>query len=447
MDLSSSSPLSTNHLALSHFDDCNRQNESIPNDILVSEKTDCGAVHCTYAHTLSDSDEDVVIDDLDNCDQKDSLDSITISPPNVSLTEICQKLAARLSNVDSSGSMYTDAYEDEIVKESPLNSGIGMKLEDRMILPKADVVLHSDKESPAKQKKKQMKTKSTVTRSGRKIIPPLDYWRGERIREVCGEVRVSVGSKPSAQIHFINYSKKNGNGNSTPTESDFPNKQRRTAKRRSSQTTWSKDRLNLLYSCAADVCPSTARYWQKVAKRVGNCTADECRKLYQDKFSRENYKKSNKAASKLTNLKKGRKGVRRILNEQAKDHEDDLFESSPYRNSKSLKLQLSDSLDETDGDEKCIKNQKNESSDIEKSNSLNDSLCLLEPVNRDKIDTYIHKIKHGRKGRRRKILPLKKKLTYPKKISKARDIKYVFDQPSSSNSDIEEDSYFDDDDE
>lgn len=48
---------------------------------------------------------------------------------------------------------------------------------------------------------------SQVTRSGRKIVPPLDFWRGERMREVRGEVKVSKGSRPSARIHFVNYSK------------------------------------------------------------------------------------------------------------------------------------------------------------------------------------------------------------------------------------------------
>ena len=38
-------------------------------------------------------------------------------------------------------------------------------------------------------------------------------------------------------------------------------------------------------------------------------------------------------------------------------------------------------MDEIDYDEKYT-NQKRNASDVDKSNSLNDSLCLLEPVNR-----------------------------------------------------------------
>lgn len=117
----------------------------IPNDILVSEKTDCGAVHCTFAHTMSDSEQEIVVDEVDS-ETNDVDSNITIPPPDVSLKEICQKLAARLSNGDTPNSAYTDAYEDEIVKESPLDTNVTSISEDTMILPKADVVLHSSKD-------------------------------------------------------------------------------------------------------------------------------------------------------------------------------------------------------------------------------------------------------------------------------------------------------------
>ena len=117
----------------------------MPNDILVSEKTDCGAVHCTFAHTISDSEQEIIVDEVDG--EIDDVDNnITISPPDVSLKEICQKLAARLSNSSTPDSAYIDACEDEIVKESPLDANITSISEDAMILPKADIVLHSNRD-------------------------------------------------------------------------------------------------------------------------------------------------------------------------------------------------------------------------------------------------------------------------------------------------------------
>ena len=118
----------------------------MPNDILVSEKTDCGTVHCTFAHAMSDSEQEIVVDEVDS--EIDDVDKITISPPDVSLKEICQKLAARLSNGDNPtpNSADVDAYEDEIVKESPLDTNITSISEDTMILPKANVVLRSNRD-------------------------------------------------------------------------------------------------------------------------------------------------------------------------------------------------------------------------------------------------------------------------------------------------------------
>lgn len=92
---------------------------------------------------------------------------------------------------------------------------------------------------------------------------------------------------------------------------------------------WSYDDLRILRHCQKEINPTSTLYWQEVATRVGTKTSSECQEKWQSLVLTPKVRKAPKSARNPHHHSEGG-----VVDASTLDHdedEDDLFNSSPYR--------------------------------------------------------------------------------------------------------------------
>jgi hypothetical protein len=92
---------------------------------------------------------------------------------------------------------------------------------------------------------------------------------------------------------------------------------------------WSYDDLRILRHCQKEINPTSTLYWQEVATRVGTKTSSECQIKWQSLVPTPKVRKARKSARNPHHHSKC--GVVDTSLSDDDENEDDLFNSSPYR--------------------------------------------------------------------------------------------------------------------
>ncbi|RXN20741.1 mis18-binding 1-like protein [Labeo rohita] len=305
-----------------------------------------------------------------------------------------------------------------------------------------------------------------VSRSGRLIKPPLEYWKGGRI-VMDSDMNVTIHEDYSTSLlstvgHFLNLML-----------FFFP------AKEASNYGNVANHRGAIIQACssgkrAVNSLPKhKSGYWAHVAYIVGTRSAEECQEQYNsnqktNKRSRKRAQKKPAATedpgkeiveitAKAGTLKR-RQQMRHFLDHMPKDDHDDVFANSPMHN-KQIKLPVFAANGE-DEDFSLLQNPQTPSSSISTAaktpQCLHISPGMLGSINKKDMDKYIFHLQKNQKERKRgkKAAPMEKLTPTPvvKKALKrcvAEDDDFVVwnmlsdkDIPSQADDSDEEDDYF-----
>ncbi|KTF74334.1 hypothetical protein cypCar_00032431 [Cyprinus carpio] len=298
-----------------------------------------------------------------------------------------------------------------------------------------------------------------VSRSGRLIKPPLEYWKGGRI-VMDSDMNVTVHEDYSTSML------------STPKKPVSMATSQITEEQSSRPETLGRGRRNASSSedeLAVNSLPKhKSGYWAKVAYIVGTRSAEECQEQYNSnqKTNKRPRKRAQKAAAtdepgkeiveitaKAGTLKR-RQQMRHFLDHMPKDNHDDVFANSPMHN-KQIKLPVFAA--NRDEDFSLLQNPQTPSSSISTAaktpQCLHISPGMLGSINKNNMDKYIYHLQKGRK-RGKKAPPMDKHTPTPvvKKTLKrcvAEDEDFVVwnmlsdkDIPSRDDDSDEEDDYF-----
>ncbi|KAL6042985.1 hypothetical protein QOT17_024133, partial [Balamuthia mandrillaris] len=174
---------------------------------------------------------------------------------------------------------------------------------------------------------------------------------------------------------------------------------------------WTKEQVKALLSAQRRVTPSRSSFWDEVALCVPGKNAKECFEKYQMLYPaakkatrqttvKEKTKAQRNEDSPLTlegyNLGTNRRKrkLRQMLEKVEKGHNDDIFQSTPFRKQAGLVEQLDALLSSEDEEENDngLFTEEPLLLDPEPVSSLATSPAILKPVDRDAIDGYINKL-------------------------------------------------------
>ncbi|XP_022787384.1 uncharacterized protein LOC111327456 [Stylophora pistillata] len=210
----------------------------------------------------------------------------------------------------------------------------------------------------------------------------------------------------------------------------------------SDEAPWTDEEITKLNEALHSIPGSTPLFWQKISRKVGTRTAQECQSHHQGHVLVSNRKNpaikkgpaktkdpEQKAASQQ-NVKivtggvgtiKRKRELRLLLEQQDVDYEDDIFDSTPFKRKKDLQLPFNLSAHSSDEEN----NEDDDQSDTEHSASHKTpssrtpssrfrplgplsisstpgaefvSPSLLQLVNRNDMDHYIYRMQQGKRG-------------------------------------------------
>lgn len=208
------------------------------------------------------------------------------------------------------------------------------------------------------------------------------------------------------------------------------------------ETLWSEDEMQRLNEALFLIPGHTPMFWQKISHKVATRTAQECQLKHQGqeiiskKVLAKGKKDSRSKVSSQQNEKKVTGGVgtikrkreiRELLEQQDVDYEDDIFDSTPFKRKKDLKLPFNLNSISSDSDNDDSGDKEDEPSETEHGTSYKTpgsrtpssrfrplgplstsesktsswefvSPSLLQPVNRKDMDYYIHKMQQRKRG-------------------------------------------------
>lgn len=213
----------------------------------------------------------------------------------------------------------------------------------------------------------------------------------------------------------------------------------------SDEVPWEDEEIERLNEALYAIPGNTPMFWQKISRKVGSRTAQECQLKHQGHALVSNKKETSlkKVSAKEKNVPgvkgssqqnvktvsggvgtiKRKREIRELLEQQDADYEDDIFDATPFKKKKDLKLPFnlnSNSSDEDDdkNDEKedsesgCGMSYKTPSSRTPSSrfrplgplststtpSSEFISPSLLQQVNQKDMDHYIYRMQQGKRG-------------------------------------------------
>eukprot|EP00112_Aurelia_sp_Birch-Aquarium-sp1_P016858 Seg3854.1 transcript_id=Seg3854.1/GoldUCD/mRNA.D3Y31 product="Mis18-binding protein 1" protein_id=Seg3854.1/GoldUCD/D3Y31 len=190
---------------------------------------------------------------------------------------------------------------------------------------------------------------------------------------------------------------------------------------------WSDEEIEKLKFALAHFYPNRPYFWQKVASFVGTRSSSCCQSQYEElkhpKKAEKIVKQSRREVDKMKQVKpdtganfqetvtakrgtlRRKKQVREFLEAQDQGYEDDIFDSTPYRNrSKNITLpfdasRLAAACDFEDGSEgDCELDANTSCKDSPYDSSIGStpgflSPDILRPINRDEADAYMYRLK------------------------------------------------------
>ncbi|EDO48512.1 predicted protein [Nematostella vectensis] len=227
---------------------------------------------------------------------------------------------------------------------------------------------------------------------------------------------------------------KTGKGVAKKTTREISNKQ-------TSSTSWQGEELLRLEDALHSLAPNAPRYWTKVSQLVETRSAEECQLKYQGQLEQRNtraYNRPERAAKpsakpkdqKITALCGGvgtlkrKRQLRQLLEQQDDGYEDDIFDSTPFKKSKmNFKFPFAgadideDDVDDGEDDGDDYDDEDDRRAEFQTPSNRTPSSRfrplgpasggtpsadfispgLLQHVNRHDVDTYIHRIKQGKR--------------------------------------------------
>lgn len=188
---------------------------------------------------------------------------------------------------------------------------------------------------------------------------------------------------------------------------------------------WSKNEIDRLYKAVNSINPATPMFWHVVSDAVNTRTATECQEYYHKDL--ENLTKKNKGKEKVAapnpkvtelcgkvGTMKRKRQLREMMMQHDQGYEDDFFDSTPYRNLKTIQVSNLDDSELEDGHHRSRTLRRNSNYYTPKPSSLTTrtpisekktphsnliSPGIMHSVNRNDIDQYINKLKKGKRGR------------------------------------------------
>jgi len=214
----------------------------------------------------------------------------------------------------------------------------------------------------------------------------------------------------------------------------------------SDDTPWSEDEIQRLNDALYTIPGNTPMFWQKISRKVTSRTAQECQLKHQGqalvstkkassvkKVSSKEKSDTGVKASSQKNVKtvtggvgtiKRKREIRELLEQQDVDYEDDIFDATPFKRKKDLKLPFnlnsnsSDEDDDNDGDDDGDQSDTEHGASYKTPSSRTPSSrfrplgplststtpssefispSLLQQVNRKDMDHYIYRMQQGKR--------------------------------------------------
>lgn len=203
---------------------------------------------------------------------------------------------------------------------------------------------------------------------------------------------------------------------------------------------WTKEEKDRLKDACKNVPPNNTHYWEKVSAEVRTKTAEMCKAMYYidqkppksaEKKNKKNVKEKEKVTSLTANVGtlKRKQQLKDLLEQQNDNYTDDIFDSTPFRNSRKRKV-LGENDDDAIFEELARKQGKSRFETPVSTETMCRRISVpfastkKTPVSNINVETlegsgdtdaYVHKIL-----KRRLLSRGKKKHVTPKSVKKAK---------------------------
>ena len=115
------------------------------------------------------------------------------------------------------------------------------------------------------------------SRSGRRVVPHLDYWNNERIKydSVTGEA-IGVTASPDKMPGYQRQLKRKSPSKPSTSQRQEDHSHHDDVAQNQEQDTWTREQITALSMAQLQVDPTCRNFWQEVAKNVPGKSADDC---------------------------------------------------------------------------------------------------------------------------------------------------------------------------
>ncbi|KXJ25768.1 Mis18-binding protein 1 [Exaiptasia diaphana] len=238
---------------------------------------------------------------------------------------------------------------------------------------------------------------------------------------------------------------------------------------------WKEEEILRLTTALHSIPLTSPRFWQKVSETVETRTAQECQSKYEGQLEKKPRKDNTKSKQQKPKQKvvaitggvgtvKRKRELRDLIQQNNSGYYDDIFDSTPYKKSKTnFKITVDPcSSDNDDDDSDFIENQTNFKTPSTRTPSSRFrplgpgtsetpteeliSPSLLQPVDRAGMDHYIQRMKQGKRGLYAQTTKVTKTSTPRKAVSipipKVNGSVFEVIESPDPDSDEESDDYF-----